>query len=518
MSVEHDVLTSGAEVTLGSWFTARARATPERPAVTFEGRTRTFGELDGRIRRLAAALVAGGTEPGERVGFLGHNQPQFLEGLFAAALVGATYVPLNFRCTGPELAYMINHADLQTLLVDDVHRPTIDAIRGELSTVERYVGVDGGGDGWAAWEDLISTHEPMTEFVPTGADDCAVLMYTSGTTGRPKGAMLSHANLWWSGMNILTTMDIGYNDVSLVAAPLFHIGGLNVTTLVTWIKGGRLIIHRAFDPAAALACIAADRVSTMFGVPAMFQFMAAQPDFETADLSSVTTFICGGAPLPERLIRTYLGRGINFAQGYGLTEGAPMLSFLTPEFALQKLGSAGRPPVFCELSIVDAAGQHVTTPGAAGEICGRGPNVMLGYLKNPEATEATIDADGWLHTGDGGYRDADGFYFVSDRLKDMIISGGENIYPAEIESALYEHEAIAEAAVIGVVDEEWGESVCAIVAVRAGHAEPTLEELREFVGASLARYKLPKQLHIVDALPRNPAGKILKVELRESFG
>ena len=517
MNVQQPVATTGTEVGLGAWFTARARATPERQAITFEGRTQTYGELDVRIRRLATGLLAGGTVPGDRVGFLGHNQPQFLEALFATALMGATYVPLNFRCTGPELAYMIDFAEVHTLLVDDAHRPTIDAIRGELTTVIQYVGVDGGGEGWTALEDLVDAGAPLTDPALVGADDCAVIMFTSGTTGRPKGAMLSHGNLWWSAMNVMTTMNIAYEDISLVVAPLFHIGGLNVTTLATLIKGGRLIIHRAFDPQATLQCIAEERVSTMFGVPAMFQLMAARPDFADADLSSIKVVVCGGAPLPEGLIRTYLERGVTFAQGYGLTEGAPMLSFLTPEYALAKLGSAGRPPVFCELAIVDAEGRHITTPDAAGEICSRGPNVMLGYLKNPEATDATIDADGWLHTGDGGHRDADGFYYVSDRLKDMVISGGENIYPAEVESALFEHPAVAEAAVIGVPDEQWGEAVCAIVAITAGHQAPTLEELRAFAGQALARYKLPKHLHVVDALPRNPTGKILKVELRRQF-
>jgi fatty-acyl-CoA synthase len=507
----------GADVNLAAWFVARARTIPERPAVTFEGTTQTFGELEDRIRRLASALAAGGVGPGDRVGFLGHNQPQILEGLFATAAIAAVYVPLNFRCTGPELAYMITHAGVHTLLVDDAHLGLIDSVREDLPSVQRFVGVDGPGEGWEAWERLVRESAPLTELVPTAAEDCALIMFTSGTTGKPKGAMLSHAGLWWNNVNFLTTMDLAYDDISLVVAPLFHIGALNVTTLATWIKGGHLVIHRAFDPGAVLAAIERGRVTTMFAVPAMFQSMSAHPNFAAADLSTLRTCVCGGSPLPEGLIRDYLARRIDFAQGYGLTEASPMLCFLTPEYALSKLGSTGRPPMFCEVSIIDVDGRHVTEPGVVGEICARGPIIMLGYYEDPAATAEAIDADGWLHTGDGGYRDADAFYYISDRIKDMVISGGENIYPAEIESILYDHPAIAEAAVIGLPDEQWGESVCAVIALSPGVEAPTLQELRDFTGKRLARYKLPKRLEILPALPRNPTGKVLKVQLRSRY-
>ena len=508
---------TGADLNLAAWFTSRARTTPERPAVTFEGTTQTFGQLDDRIRRLATALIDGGVRPGDRVGFLGHIQPQILEGLFATAAVGAVYVPLNCRCTGSELAYMITHADVHTLLVDGAHTATIDGVRVDLTSVERFVAVDTPGDGWEGWEELVAASAPITDLRTAASDECAVIMFTSGTTGKPKGAMLSHAGLWWNNVNFLTTTDLVYDDVSLVVAPLFHIGALNVITLATWIKGGQLIIHRAFDPAAALDAIQADGVTTMFGVPSMFQFMSADASFAGTDLSTLRTCVCGGSPLPEGLIRTYLARGVDFAQGYGLTEASPMLCFLTPEYALSKLGSTGRPPMFCEVSLVDAEGRHITEPNVVGEICGRGPIIMLGYHENPEATAAAIDADGWLHTGDGGYRDADGFYYISDRIKDMVISGGENIYPAEIESVLHDHPAIAEAAVIGVHDERWGEAVCAVIALTPDAQAPTLEQLRDFTAERLARYKLPKRLEIVDALPRNPTGKVLKVDLRRRY-
>jgi fatty-acyl-CoA synthase len=252
----------------------------------------------------------------------------------------------------------------------------------------------------------------------------------------------------------------------------------------------------------------------MFGVPAMFLFMSQHPSFDGADLTSIRMLICGGAPVPEPLIKPYNGRGIPIQQGYGLTETSPAVSFLGPEYSLAKLGSAGRAPLFVEVRIVDAEGRTVTSPDMRGEICTRGPHIMKGYWNRPDATAQAIDQEGWFHTGDVGYLDADGFLFIADRVKDMVISGGENVYPAEVESVLYEHPAVAEVAVIGVPDDRWGEAVAAVVALKPG-ASLTLDELRDFGGKSLARYKLPSHLHFVDVLPRNPAGKVLKYELRE---
>ncbi len=298
--------------------------------------------------------------------------------------------------------------------------------------------------------------------------------------------------------------------------PLFHIGGLNGLTLVTLQKGGEVVLHRSFDPGAVLAEIVARRVTTMFGVPAMFQFMAQHPTFAASDLSSVRTFVCGGAPCPEPLLKSYEARGLPIQQGYGLTETAPMVSFLAPEYALSKIGSSGRPPLFTEIKLVGFDGTVVTEPGVNGEIYTRGPNVMIGYWRRPEATAEAIDAEGWFRTGDVAYWDADGCIYICDRIKDMIISGGENIYPAEVESVICKHPAVAEAAVIGVPDEKWGETVLAVVALKAGQTLD-IEQLREFAGEQLSRYKLPRRLEVVAALPRNATGKLLKTELRKQF-
>jgi fatty-acyl-CoA synthase len=502
------------DVTLGSWFAKRAEATPDARALSFEGSTVTFGQMAERVDRFAASLRAAGVCRGDRVGYLGLNHPAFFETMFAAARVGAIFGPLNFRLTGPELSFIINDAGIHTLVVDADHRAVIETVRQELP-VHAYLAVEGDVAGeWRPYEEVLGSHEPIALVEPGEPDGVAVIMYTSGTTGRPKGAMLTHSNLWWNNTNVLHMMDVLGTDVSLVVAPLFHIGGLNVTTLVTWQKGGEVVLFRSFDPGACLEAIPRYGVTTMFGVPAMFLFMSQHPAFDGADLTSLRTLICGGAPVPEPLIKLYNGRGIPIQQGYGLTETSPAVSFLGPEYSLAKLGSAGRTPMFVEVQIVDAEGTTISEPRLRGEICTRGPHVMKGYWNRPDATRQAIDNEGWFHTGDVGYVDEDGFLFIADRVKDMVISGGENVYPAEVESVLYEHPAVAEVAVIGVPDDRWGEAVAAVVALKPG-ASLTLDELRDFGGKSLARYKLPSQLHVVEVLPRNPAGKVLKYELRE---
>ena len=343
-------------------------------------------------------------------------------------------------------------------------------------------------------------------------DDVALIMYTSGTTGRPKGAMLTHGNFWWNNISGLHALDVLADDVTLVAAPIFHIGGLNVTTLTAFQKGARVILHRTFDPARALADIAAFRVTTMFGVPAMFLFMAQQPGFAASDLSSLRLLVVGGAPCPLPLLNIYLARGVSMQQGYGLTETSPMVSFLAPEHALSKVGSSGRTPIFVDVKIAGLDGK----PAAQGEILVRGPNVFKGYWGQPEATAKAIDPEGWFHTGDAGFLDDEGFLTISDRIKDMIITGGENVYPAEIESELMRHPAVAEVGVVGEPDAQWGERVVAAIALKPG-ATLTLEELRAFAAGRLAPYKLPKRLAFVAALPRNATGKILKQKLRETL-
>ena len=497
------------DIGMANWFAQRAKRSSEQRALVFESREWTYRQMQAEIEACAARLAANGVKRGDRVAFLGLNQPMFFFVMFATLRLGGIFVPLNFRLTGPELAFMIEDCAASALVVDEQLAPTLAPTRDKLKSLKAWLPAE-YAERWAP-------NAPSTvAAVRTNDDDVAMIMYTSGTTGRPKGAMLTHANFWWNNANGMHALDALAADVTLTAAPIFHIGGLNVTTLTAFQKGACVVLHRAFDPGRALAEIAAHKVTTMFGVPAMFLFMSQHPAFPQADLSSLRLLIVGGAPCPEPVIRAYLARGVSMQQGYGLTETAPMVSFLGPEYSLSKLGSSGKTPLFCEVKIVDAAGAEVARPGEQGEILVKGPNVTPGYWGLPDATAKAIDKDGWFHTGDAGFLDEDGFLTISDRIKDMIISGGENVYPAEVESALMRHPAIAEVAVIGAPDPQWGEMIVAIAALKPG-ASLDVEALRTFAGESLARYKLPRRLEFVPALPRNATGKILKYKLRESF-
>jgi len=379
--------------------------------------------------------------------------------------LGAIFVPLNFRLTGSELEFIINDAGCHTLVADSDHTKILDSIRDQLK-VRQWLSIEADTPGWI---DLMAARESAEPIGATPAVDpetVAVVMYTSGTTGLPKGAMLTHANIWWNNSNTTSMVDLMEDDVTLVFAPLFHIGALNVITLATMQRGAEVVIQRHFDPGHALEAIPEFGVTTIFGVPAMFLFMSNVPAFENTDLASIRLLICGGAPVPEPLMNVYAARGIPISQGYGLTETSPWVTLLTSEFGMAKIGSAGKTPLFCEMKLVDDTGDEISAAHTRGEVCVHGPNVMKGYWNRPEATSDAIDETGWFHTGDVGYLDDDGFLYITDRIKDMVISGGENVYPAEVENALYEHPSIVEVAVVGLPDERWGEAVTAVVVLK----------------------------------------------------
>ncbi len=493
---------------------SQADLSHDRTALVYQDESWTYGEFASRVRHIAGMLRSRGVCFGDRVGFLGFNQPAFLEAMVATNALGAIFVPLNFRLTGEELAFIIGDAGVHTLIVDPELTSVISGVRERLPC-RHYLAVGEGDSHYEGLEAAIEGAEPIDKAVILGAHDTLLIMYTSGTTGLPKGAMLTHGNFMWNNINAMYSMGVTRDDITLSTAPLFHIGGLNTGVVTSLQMGNPIVIVRNFDPGDVLALIEKYSVTHMFGAPAMFLFMAQHPAFESTDLSSIKLFIAGGAPVPLPLLKLYGERGVCFSQGYGLTETAPFSAFLSPEKALDKLGSAGQPPVLSGIRIVDEDNRPLAA-NERGEICLCGPNIMKGYWNRPDATEKAIDEEGWFHSGDVGYLDEEGYLYICDRVKDMVISGGENVYPAEVESVLFGHDAIAEVAVIGVPDEKWGEAVTAIVALHEGQ-ELTLEGLREFAADKLARYKLPLRMHVIDVLPRNPAGKVLKFKLREQF-
>jgi fatty-acyl-CoA synthase len=490
---------------LGSWAVRRARMSPHRVALAHEGREWTFADVCDRSTRLAHVLRQGGVGPGDRVAYLGPNHPAFVETMFAAGLLGAVFVPLNTRLAAPELDDILADCAAGTLVCAPEHAETA----GRLTAPARTVAVADLDRALAA-----APADPID--VPVEPADLCMLMYTSGTTGRPKGVMLTHDNITWNAVNLLVDVDLQSDEVTLVSAPMFHVAALNQTVLPTFLKGGRSLLVSAFDPTGVLDLIAAHRVTLMFGVPAMFRTISQAAQWATADLSSVRTLMCGGAPVPESLIATYQQRGLTFMQGYGMTEAAPGALFLRADESERKAGSAGTPVFFGDVRVVRPDGDDVAAD-EPGEVVVRGPNVSPGYWERPEETAAAFDSDGWFHSGDIAIVDADGFAYIRDRIKDMIISGGENIYPAEVEDVLFRHPSVADCAVIGVPDDRWGEVGRAVIVPHEGVTVDAAGVLA-FLDGKIARYKIPKSVVVTDALPRTASGKILKSRLRSTHG
>ncbi|WP_338700532.1 long-chain fatty acid--CoA ligase [Streptomyces sp. Q6] len=494
---------------LGSWPARRARKTPHRTALIHGGDRLTYAELHARCTALAHALRARGIRRGDRVAYLGPNHPSYVETLFAVGALGACFVPLNTRLAGPEIAYQLADSGARALVYAPGHAGLVAGLPAETD-VGTYVEVG------APYEELLAaapSAEPIDE--PVTGDDTCIIMYTSGTTGRPKGAMLTHANLTWNALNVLVDTDVAADEVALVSAPLFHAAGLNMLALPVLLKGGTCVLVESFDPARTLTLIERYGVTTMFGVPTMYDLVAREESWGSADLSTLRTLLCGGAPVPTSLIATYQARGLTFLQGYGMTEASPGVLFLDAEHAVTKAGSAGVPHFFTDVRVVrpDRAPAEV---GETGEILVRGPHVMPGYWGLPDESAAAF-ADGWFRSGDAARVDEDGYVHIVDRIKDMIISGGENVYPAEIEDALLAHPGIAECAVIGVPDDKWGEVPRAVIVPREGTAPDPAEILASLAG-HLAKYKIPTSLVVADRLPRTASGKLLKSRVREHYG
>ena len=507
---------------LGDATRLHARVRPGQTAFDFEGRITSFAELDAHANQVANALLAAGLKPGERVAYVGKNSDHYFELLLGCAKAGVVIVPVGWRLAPPEIAFIVNNAEARLLFVGPELVGMVQANEAELGAGRAILAMEGGA-GWPsyeAWRDAQAVSEPGVEVKPS---DVAVQLYTSGTTGRPKGAMLSHNNLL-EGRRLATSNPMpwsewGPDDVSLVAMPVGHVGGTG-WGLIGIVNGAKGVIAREFDPLKVLDYIEHDRVSKMFMVPAALQIVVRQPRARQVDYSRLKYILYGASPIPLDLLRECIEVfGCGFCQQYGMTETTGTIVYLPPEdhdpAGNDRMRAAGLPMPGVEIRVIDEAGREVPC-GEVGEVATRSYANMAGYWKLDEATAATITADGWLRTGDAGYMDEAGYLFIHDRVKDLIISGGENIYPAEVESAVYGHPSVAEVAVIGVPDETWGEAVKAVVVARPG-ASIDADEIIAFARTRIAAFKAPKSVDIIAALPRNASGKILRRELRAPY-
>jgi fatty-acyl-CoA synthase len=503
-------------VTLASLIHHWAECRGDALALVFGPTRLTYRDLAVRMNRLAHALRERGLERGDRLAILTFNCHQFIEAFFAAAQLGLIVVPLNFRLAGPELEYQLTDSEAAAIVVGEELAGTVAGLRARLPGLAHGLVV---GEripaGMESYEAALRGQPTGRPPGPGGAfDDPFCIIYTSGTTGLPKGALLTQQNVNVTSLNQILEWGCTGDDRTLTMAPMFHVGGSLVLTVPLLHVGGTAVVMERFDPAQALELIERERITIVFGVPTMWTSIIEVPDIGRRDLRSLRLAVSGGASQPLAIMKRFQqALGVPFTEGYGLSESASCSSVLRWEDAPRKAGSIGKPFIYNEMRVVDDDGRDVV-PGQIGEIVQRGPTVMVGYWRNPEATRAAI-RDGWLHTGDLGTVDEDGFFYCKDRKKDMIISGGENIYPAEVEQALYRHPDILEVAVVGVPDERWGEAVKAVV-VRRPDRPLTEADVVEWCRASLASYKKPRSVEFVDALPRNASGKVLKYRLRGS--
>lgn len=488
------------------WIAHHADLRPGAEALIDDARdlTITYGDLEDRIRRLAAWLRDQGVDAGDRVAFLSENTTDTFEALFACAKLKAILVPLNWRLAIPELEFIVNDCRPAVLIYEDGFSEAAAALEVpvKLQLGDDYeaakAGVEPSGIG-----PVTATH-----------DDPWAILYTSGTTGHPKGALCTHGMFFWNAVNIGHAVGLTNESTNLNVLPTFHSGGLNLYTTPCLHLGARSVNLRQFDPEVVLRWLESGEITHFFGVPAVYQFLAEHERWAEADLTAVSSWACGGAPMPVALLERYAERGIVIRQGMGLTETSPTVFLTDLEHALSKAGSVGKPALHTEIRVVDETGEDVDTDDV-GELWVRGPNVTPGYWERPEANQGSF-TDGWLHTGDAARIDEDGYVYIVDRWKDMFISGGENVYPAEVEQVLFRHDNVLDVAVIGVTDERWGE-VGMVIVVPRETATFDGDQLLAFCDDQLARYKIPKHVRTIDELPRNAAGKVLKRQLREMF-
>ena len=501
---------------------------PDREAIIFEGNRWSFSDLADRSNRLANALAGMGVGQGDKVGMLQVNCNECIEVYFATAKLGATYVPLNFRARAEELEFMINFSESSALFLGQRYVKMINSMREQIPGMKNFVSVEGPAEGMLDYESVIAEADPEEVFTDIDDNDTSILMFTAGTTGQPKGVMLTHDNLATYVLNNVSPADPDIEEKNILTVPLYHIAGMQAVLAAVY--GGRtLVVQRQFEPSDWMTLVESESVTRAMMVPTMLKQLMEHEEFPERNLSSLQVITYGAAPMPVEVITKAIEvfPGTRFINAFGQTESASTITMLTPEdhviegspgeraIKLKRLGSIGRALGDTEVKIFDEEGSEQPVD-EVGEIVARGPRVMKGYWKAEEATNSTI-RNGWLYTGDIGYMDEAGYIFLSGRAKDIIIRAGENISPEQVEATLHSHPAIDEAAVIGVPDPQWGEKVRAIVALKAG-AQATEADIIEHCRGQLASFKKPESVIFVDSLPRNPLGKVLKRVLREEYG
>ncbi|MBD3406581.1 MAG: AMP-binding protein [Candidatus Lokiarchaeota archaeon] len=498
---------------IGDWSGRRALLTPAKEALVdnVTGTRYSYSELNVEANKLARLLLDCDIQKGDRVGVYSKNRFEMISLFLATGKIGAILVPMNYRLATRETLYLIQKTDPAIMFYDEELQDSFLGVISKLEDRSLFVFGKQTDDAQSLSNKLSKTSKKPIDKPTLEFDDPALIVFTGGTTGLPKGAILSHRLVFWNSVNTITSWGLRPDDIQPLLFPLFHTGGWNVLLVPFYHIGATTILMGDFNPDETLKVIEKEQASIVIGVPTMFQMIAQSKKFATTNLDSVRVFISGGAPCPVAIMENYWDRGKDFKMGYGLTEVGPNNFYLPESRIREKPNSVGFPVLHCDMRIVDDDLVDVTD-GEVGELLLKGPHIFSGYWDEPEETKKTIEPDGWVHTGDLVRKDQEGFYFIEGRKKDMFISGGENVYPTEIEELLYKHPAVLEAAVIGVPDEKWGEVGKAIVSLKEGTSvEP--EALKEFLQGKLAKYKIPKYYQILAELPKSGAGKILKREL-----
>lgn len=491
--------------TIGRWTTDRAKATPDRVAVDDRGVLVTYGELDRRAKNLSTKLLGSGLGVGDRIATISGNSADQVVLFFACAKAGLVLVPLSWRLSPREIANQLLVSDPGLLVVEDEFESLAKAACKTMIDPPPMAKF-----GLLGIEDTVPAPHTNSGVAPLVREvedsDDLLIVFTSGTTASPKAPILTHSNCFWTNLSLSRIAEIKSEDVVLAVMPQYHAGGWNIQPLLAWWVGATVVLERTFDPGRVLHLIEQRRITSMMGVPANYLFLAEHPDFEKTDLSSLKNAIVGGAPMPEPLLRAWHARGVALSQGYGLTEASPNVLCLADNEARIKVGSAGKPYPHVEVKLVDSVTGEEVIDSGYGELLVSGPGVFKGYFRDELATSVAL-RDGWLHTGDLFYRDSEGYYTVIDRLKDIFITGGESVAPAEIESVLISNPGVADAAVVGIADERWGEVPVAFVVKRRGVPIDD-QELIEFCQARLAKFKVPKAFRWVQEIPRSSSHKI----------